>query len=589
MVAGLMAVSLLTTNTSCADYLDKEPDTELDIEMVFSNRDKVYQWLAFVYNTIHEPDKWRIWKDGYEVFADDLTPSKRWEQWDGKTTIPKIFGEWTVNSTWDGDFWRMMPQYIRHGYIFQQRAYALPDSDLPQSEIDNMKMEVKFLTAYAWWQLAENYGAIPFKPDYITPSDFTLSDLMIGQSPFDEVVDYCDQQMLEAANALPAIYDDPSKYGRINKIMALTVRSRMLLFAASPLVNGNEWYKDYRNKAGELVFNPTYDPNKWVKAAEACKLCIDEAEKAGYKLYVETGPTGENDPFMSTYNVHIKKWSEGNREITFPVTKGNGYFDFFLYGASTREFSGGGGQGVYQGLVDAFFTRRGLPILEDESYSEKGFSENVDKRNTSWSYGTGKEGEITAAGIYKMYCNREPRFYNAVSFHGSWQECAKRPYDFFYNGKDNIRTTACEAAGVPCVGYNISMIATAPTQALTSASMDWGIYYTYAAQSVVDGTPIDVDWCRGFADGADKLTELNEKAVAAGTAEKVKEVEDSIASGDLKVFATDTWTVNGKKAEDDAELMEKYKDYIYDGYFHESEKASAPSFDIIIDGIESKA
>ena len=274
---------------------------------------------------------------------------------------------------------------------------------------------------------------------------------VIGQSPFDEVVDYCDQQMLEAANALPAIYDDPSKYGRINKIMALTVRSRMLLFAASPLVNGNEWYKDYRNKAGELVFNPTYDPNKWVKAAEACKLCIDEAEKAGYKLYVETGPTGENDPFMSTYNVHIKKWSEGNREITFPVTKGNGYFDFFLYGASTREFSGGGGQGVYQGLVDAFFTRRGLPILEDESYSEKGFSENVDKRNTSWSYGTGKEGEITAAGIYKMYCNREPRFYNAVSFHGSWQECAKRPYDFFYNGKDNIRTSSPHDA--PQNGY----------------------------------------------------------------------------------------------------------------------------------------
>ena len=34
MVAGLMAVSLLTTNTSCADYLDKEPDTELDIEML---------------------------------------------------------------------------------------------------------------------------------------------------------------------------------------------------------------------------------------------------------------------------------------------------------------------------------------------------------------------------------------------------------------------------------------------------------------------------------------------------------------------------------------------------------------------------
>lgn len=452
MVAGLMAVSLLATHTSCADYLDKEPDTELDINMVFSNRDKVYSWLSFVYNTIHEPDKWRIWVDGFEVFADDLTPSRRWEQWDGKTTIPKIFGQWTINSSWEGDFWRMMPQYIRHGYIFQQRAYALPDNDLPQSEIDNMKTEVKFLTAYAWWQLAENYGGIPFKPNYIAPSDFTLSELMTGQTPFDVVVDYCDKEMLEAAEALPAIYDDPSKYGRVNKIMALTVRSRMLLFAASPLVNGNEWYKDHRNKEGELIFNPVYDHNKWIKAAAACKLCIDEAEKAGYKLYVETGPTGDNDPFMSTYNVHIKKWSEGNREITFPVTKGNAYFGTFLYGASTREYNGGNGQGVYQGLVDAFFMKNGLPIDDPKSnYKEEGFSENVDVRTTSWPYGTGKEGEVTDADTYNMYCNREPRFYNAVSFHGAWQEVAKRKYDFFYNGRDNIRSSSPHDA--PQNGY----------------------------------------------------------------------------------------------------------------------------------------
>ena len=32
--------------TSCSDYLDKEPDTELTTEMVFENRDKVYSWLS---------------------------------------------------------------------------------------------------------------------------------------------------------------------------------------------------------------------------------------------------------------------------------------------------------------------------------------------------------------------------------------------------------------------------------------------------------------------------------------------------------------------------------------------------------------
>lgn len=148
--------------------------------------------------------------------------------------------------------------------------------------------------------------------------------------------------------------------------------------------------------------------------------------------------------------------------------------------------------------------------------------------------------------------------------------------------------TACEAAGVPCVGYNISMIATAPNNALTSASIDWGPYYTFATQSVLDGTSIPADWCQGYSEGANKITELNADVVAEGTADKVAEVESAIKSGDLHVFDTATWTVGGKKAEDDAELMDKYKDYIYDGYFHESELASAPSFDIKIDGITDK-
>ncbi len=106
--------------------------------------------------------------------------------------------------------------------------------------------------------------------------------------------------------------------------------------------------------------------------------------------------------------------------------------------------------------------------------------------------------------------------------------------------------TACEAAGVPCVGYNISMIATAPTQALTSSTNNWGAYVTEAVQHVVDGTEIPVDWCKGFSDGAVLITELNEAAVAPGTKEKVEEVEAKLAAGELHVFDTSTWTVEGK-------------------------------------------
>jgi len=475
--------------TSCSDYLDKEPDTELTTEMVFENRDKVYSWLSYVYNIIHNPDKWALTADGYEVFADDITASVRWQQWDWGGVIPKIHGQWTINSTWGGNLWHMMPRYIRHGYIFRDMVKPMPDHDLPQSEIDNMKNEVKFLTAYGWWQMAENYGGIPFKPDYIAPTDFTLSELMVGQSKFDDVVDYCDKEMYDAAMALPAVYDDPSKYGRINRIMALTVRSRMLLFAASPLVNGNSRfaaeYAKYVNDKGEQIFNPVYDHNKWIKAADACRLVIDEAEGAGYALYTEAGPNGKTDPFMSTYNVHIKRWSEGNKEITFPVTKGNSYHDTFLRTTSVREYGGGNGLGVYQGLVDAFFTSNGLPISDPNSgYVEEGFSTTVDNRSdiTTWEYGTGNPGEVTARGTYNMYCNREPRFYNAVSFHGSWLAVGNRKFNFFMNGRDNVQTSSPHDA--PQNGYlarkSLNMLDNYLTGAVTSRQgFTYRLAFTY--------------------------------------------------------------------------------------------------------------
>ena len=67
-----------------------------------------------------------------------------------------------------------------------------------------------------------------------------------------------------------------------------------------------------------------------------------------------------------------------------------------------------------------------------------------------------------------------------------------------------------------------------------------------------------------------------------GTAEKVKEVEAAIIDGSLKVFDTATWTVNGETL---TTYAKNGVEYISDGYFHESEFASAPAFDILIDGI----
>jgi basic membrane protein A len=151
--------------------------------------------------------------------------------------------------------------------------------------------------------------------------------------------------------------------------------------------------------------------------------------------------------------------------------------------------------------------------------------------------------------------------------------------------------TACENASVPCVGYNVDMTSVAPNTALTSATINWGPYYTYAVKSIIDGTPIATDWCQGYKDGAVGISPLNDKAVAAGTADKVKEAEDALKAGTLHVFDTTKYAIGGKSIEDLIKAggdFAKYADYVKDGYFHESELISAPAFDLRIDGITEK-
>ena len=151
--------------------------------------------------------------------------------------------------------------------------------------------------------------------------------------------------------------------------------------------------------------------------------------------------------------------------------------------------------------------------------------------------------------------------------------------------------SACQESGVPCVGYNISMINAAPDAALVSSACNWGAFCTYALQNVINGTEFPADWCYGYVDGAVFLTELNEKTVAPGTAEKVAEIENALKNGTLKVFDTATFTVGGETVtsafalDTDGDFVPESYEAIIDGAFAESYYRSAPYFGLDIDGI----
>ena len=135
---------------------------------------------------------------------------------------------------------------------------------------------------------------------------------------------------------------------------------------------------------------------------------------------------------------------------------------------------------------------------------------------------------------------------------------------------------ACEAAGVPNVSYNGSTYEACPETFIVSSAINWAPYYVYITKCYVNNQAIDTNWCGGIEEGSVVLTGINLDVAAEGTVEAINDAIAKLKNGTLKVFAADTFTVGGAAVE---------HALISDGYFHESEAISAPSFDLRIDGI----
>ena len=169
--------------------------------------------------------------------------------------------------------------------------------------------------------------------------------------------------------------------------------------------------------------------------------------------------------------------------------------------------------------------------------------------------------------------------------------------------------TACQNAGVPNVSYNGSTKNVGKDTYIISSRIDWAPYYEYAIKAVMDGSEIATDWTGTLATGSVVLEELNTDVAAAGTAEAIAAATTKLENGELHVFDVSTFTtraddtmntfkVDFLKVDADGHITSYLADVdtdeaytgdtevVHDGYFSESEKRSAPYFDLQIDGIE---
>ena len=138
---------------------------------------------------------------------------------------------------------------------------------------------------------------------------------------------------------------------------------------------------------------------------------------------------------------------------------------------------------------------------------------------------------------------------------------------------------ACEAANVPNVSYNGSTYEACPETFIVSSAINWAPYYLYITKCFATGADINANWCGGIEEGSVVLTGINLDVAAEGTLEAINGAIAKFKAGTLNVFDTATFTVEGKT------LTTADNELISDGYFHESETISAPSFAIKIDGI----
>lgn len=427
----LVGVFLMTSFSSCKKYLDIVPDNIATIDNAFTLRNEAEKYLYTCYSYLPkdgDPNFNIGYMAGDEVWIPydqrEFGPNA-WQIARGAQNAADPFANaWSSRRGGGGPqnnqgvgFYGLF-RGIRNCNIFLENVKDLTKVlDLRLDERERWIAEVQFLKAYYHFYLLRMYGPVPLIKSNIDVSA-TENEVRIQRIPFDECVSYITSLLDSSAVNLPVIIGDrSSELGRITRPIALAVKAKVLLMAASPLFNGNGDYAGFRGQDGNNLFNTSYDANKWKLAADATKAAIDVAEAAGFKLYefpataFKLSDTTKRQ--MSIRNAMTERW---NSEHVW--ANPNSLTASLQLNAMARITTNIGVGSARQQLsvpikiAEQFYTVNGVPINEDKTlnFSNK-YSLRTAIRRERFHV---KQGYTTA----RLNFDREPRFYADLGFDG---------------------------------------------------------------------------------------------------------------------------------------------------------------------------
>ncbi|GAB3431367.1 RagB/SusD family nutrient uptake outer membrane protein [Niabella aquatica] len=297
--------------------------------------------------------------------------------------------------------------------------------DLTQNEKARWIAEVKFLKAYYTYYIARLYGPIPlYKTNF--PIDAPSETLQVRREPVDSVFSYVVQLLDESIADLPQrILNPVQEMGRITKLVGLAVKAEVLATAASPLFNGNPDYSDFKDHDGTQLFSITADPQKWQRAAEACKIAIDEAALLDKKLYefvpnaVIPNISDSLKRLLTIQNAVTEKWDINPELIwalnqTFPY-QGQCLPRLYVENSGSENSKGAPGAfAVPISTTEMFYSANGVPIEEDKTWDYAG-RYNLQTSDPSHSFYV-----VPNYPTIKSNFRREPRYYASIGFDGGY-------------------------------------------------------------------------------------------------------------------------------------------------------------------------
>jgi hypothetical protein len=421
-----LLVAIAIVIQSC-DFLDVVPKNNPNYKSVFRSRSGAKKALHGLYSYI--PD--------YSFPRYDISVATDGFSWPPgySTGAFRQKSYWANNfgaSSGDFDFWGTTGYHalnlyggIRYCFSFIKNIDNVPD--MTNREKEQWKAQANFLIAYYYFLLLKNYGPVPLISNEVPFKSTNFPK----RASVDSTVSFIIKYLNKAIPDLLAQYP-PNDYGKVTSVAAKAIKAKVLVFAASPLFNGEapKMYEDLTGPDGKHLFPEKPDPSKWKKALDAANSAIDAAHAARKKLYEYTGSkptawdtwTKKDQAIASNIFKVVKKWNE---ELIWGYTMdvNSSSWQHYSYRNCVSPVRALNSLEITIEAVERFYTQDGLPIDVDPNYDYK------DRYKV-------KSGDSTA------YLNRDrsPRFYATVAYDRG---------EFYMNGKTlGVRTRKGDMQGL---------------------------------------------------------------------------------------------------------------------------------------------